>query len=166
MEQKYSSKDTSINTVNKVYKLFEFESSSIILDYGGGKFDSNINYMKNKNSSKVIVYDKYNRNKEYNEKTLLYCKENTPNYIVCSNVLNVIMEDEIIDYICKDILKYCNDETIVIFAIYECDKSGIGKKTTKGYQRNQKTKEYLDFIKKYFDVSCVKNCMIVCKRRI
>lgn len=165
MEQKYSSKDTSINTVNKVYKSYDFPENSLILDYGGGKYDSNKKYMCDKNNSKVVIYDKYNREIEHNNNVLEYCKQNVPDFIVCSNVLNVIMEDEIIDYICRDISDYCRENTIIIFSIYECDKSGIGKVTTKGYQRNQRTCDYLSFIKKYFDVKTVKNCLIICKKK-
>ena len=44
MEQKYSSKDTSINVVNKVYKQYLFNANSKILDYGGGKYDTNKEY--------------------------------------------------------------------------------------------------------------------------
>lgn len=165
MEQKYTSKDTSINVVNKVYTSFEFSNNSLILDYGGGRFDSNINYMKEKNGSVVKVYDKFNRSKEHNEKVLSFFKNNLPNYIVCSNVLNVIMEDEIIDLICSDILNYSGKDTTIIFVIYEGDRSSIGKITSKGYQRNEKTKEYLSFIEKKFDVIKKKSNMIVCKAR-
>ena len=115
MEQKYSSKDTSINTVNKVYKSYNFPENSLILDYGGGKYDSNKKYMDDKNNSKVVIYDKYNREIEHNNNVLEYCKQNVPDFIVCSNVLNVIMEDEIIDYICRDISDYCRENTIIIF---------------------------------------------------
>lgn len=162
MEQKYTSKDTSINVINKIYKSYNFNKNSLILDYGGGKYDSNIIYMKNLNNSTVLVYDKYNREIAHNRKILEYCKNNIPNYVVCSNVLNVIMEDEIIDEICKDIANYCNENTIIIFSIYECDKSGIGKVTSKGYQRNKKTKEYIKFIEKYFKINSLKSGLIVC----
>jgi hypothetical protein len=165
MNQKYTSKDTSINVINKVYKKYEFKENSLILDYGGGKYDSNVIYMKNKNNSIVLVYDKYNKDIEHNKKVLDYCRKNIPNYVVCSNVLNVIMEDEIINEICTDILNYCNNETIVIFAIYECDKSGIGKETSKGYQRNEKTKEYLKFIEKYYKINSVKSGIIICQKK-
>ena len=161
--QKYTSKDTSINVVNKIYTHYDFIEGSHILDYGGGKYDKNIEYMKNKNSF-VYVYDKYNRSKDYNATTKGICSKRPPDYIVCSNVLNVIYEDEIIEEILEDIYLYA-ENAIVLFAIYEGDKSGIGKETTKGYQRNQKIKEYLKYIEEYFEVIKIKKGIIECRRK-
>lgn len=41
--QEISSKDTSISTINKIYKeiVEKYESESIILDFGCGKYDRN-----------------------------------------------------------------------------------------------------------------------------
>lgn len=163
MQQRYSSKDTSINVVNKVYKQHAFEPNSLVLDYGGGKYDANVEYMKAKGVT-VLVYDKYNRTESSNEQVLSYVAKNQPNYVVCSNVLNVIFEDEIIDEILQNIQSYNAEK--VIFAIYEGNRSGIGGETSKGYQRNQKTKEYIPMIEKYFVVLKKKNGMIECGRKI
>ena len=38
--------------------------------------------------------------------------------------------------------------------VYERDKSGIGCKTTKGWQRNQKLIQYISFIEKAFGTHC------------
>lgn len=38
--------------------------------------------------------------------------------------------------------------------IYERDKLGIGCKTTKGWQRNQKLSEYIPFVEKAFNNNC------------
>lgn len=162
MEQKYSSKDTSINVVNKVYKQYNFPSNSVILDFGGGKYDTNIKYMKERGVT-VLVYDKYNRTEESNNEVLSYVAQNQPDYIVCSNVLNVIFEDEIIDDILRTIQEY--DAKRVIFVIYEGDRSGVGRETSKGYQRNQKTKEYIPMIEKYFTILSKKNGMVECRRK-
>ena len=162
MKQKYSSKDTSINVVNKVYKQYDFQPNSLILDYGGGKYDANIEYMKAKGVT-VLVYDKYNRSETSNNQVLSYVAEHQPNYIVCSNVLNVILEDEIIDEILRTIQRY--DANKVIFAIYEGNRSGVGQETSKGYQRNQKTKAYVPMIEKYFTVLKTQNGLIECRRK-
>lgn len=160
--QKYTSEKTSINTVNKVYTAMNFATNSRILDYGGGKYDSNITYMQEK-GCQVYVYDKYNRSKEHNEHVLQEMTRLTPNYIVCSNVLNVIYEDEIIDEILKDIAQY---KTATVFiAIYEGDKKGIGKETNKGWQRNEKTTSYIPKIEKYFNVIKKKGNIIECKSK-
>jgi hypothetical protein len=45
MSQEFSSKNTSVNTITKVYKRFKFKANSLILDYGGGKYDTNKAYL-------------------------------------------------------------------------------------------------------------------------
>ena len=150
MRQKYSSKDTSINVVNKVYKQCVFMPQCRILDYGGGKYNTNRDYMAGKCGADLRVYDKYNRSDNENRETLEWVKENVLDYIVCSNVLNVIMEDEIIDEILADISSL--HAKCVYIAVYEGDRSGVGKETAKGWQRNQKASCYVDMLSKYFDI--------------
>lgn len=159
MKQKYTSKDTSINTINKVYKQKEFEDGSTILDYGGGKYDSNAVYMKEK-GCKLYVYDKFNRSDSHNENVIKKMLNNPPDYLVCSNVLNVIYENEIIMEILEDIQKY--KATKIFFAIYEGNKSGIGKETSKGWQRNEKTSAYISIIDRYFNIISIGNQIIEC----
>jgi len=152
LNQQYTSQDTSINVINKVYTKGEYVRGSNILDYGGGKFDSNIEYMAQKDCH-VVVYDPYNRSEEYNKNTMDFVNNNSINYIVCSNVLNVIKEDDIIKEVIKNILaiKQKNDECKVYISVYEGDKTGNQKETTKGWQRNQKTSCYINLIK---DLGC------------
>lgn len=76
----------------------------------------------------------------------------TPNIIVCNNVINVIKENDIIMNVLGILYDFASDETDIYITIYEGDKSGIGKVTSKGYQRNQKRDEYKDFILEVFDV--------------
>lgn len=91
MIQKYNSANTSINVVNAVYKKLNFIPNTLVFDYGGGKYDTNTRYMADK-EVKVVVFDPYNRTQTHNEKVLKYIETHRPNYIVCSNVLNVIEE--------------------------------------------------------------------------
>lgn len=150
MIQKYSSKDTSINVINKVYKQCSFHEGCTVFDYGGGKYDTNRDYMKKIYNAELYVYDKYNRSEEENHTAVMKAIENTPDYIVCSNVLNVIMEESIIDQILSYIASF--HAPVVYIAIYEGDKSGTGKETKKGWQRNQKSEEYAATIKKHFHI--------------
>lgn len=148
-EQLYSSADTSINTVSAVYKLID-APNTVILDYGGGKYDTNAEYMLQKCNSRVLVFDPYNRTPEHNSKVIQYFKLNPAKVVVCSNVLCVIKEDEIILDILgniKDLMAY---DGILYIKIYERDKTGIGCKTTKGWQRNQKLSDYVPFITTVF----------------
>lgn len=162
--QKYSSKNTSINTISKIYKQYNFKENSIILDYGCGKYDTSIEFMKNKNCI-VLPYDKYNRDENTNKNSLEISKQNL-DYIVCSNVLNVIYEKHIIEDILKHIFNLSNKDTIILFSIYEGNKSGIGQETSKGYQRNEKLNSYLPLLEKYFNVKRLKQIYICTKKEI
>lgn len=163
MIQKYSSADTSINTVNKVYTTMPFERGSTVLDYGGGKYDSNIEYMANKGVS-VSVFDPFNRSPDHNSKVMARFKAKHPNYIVNSNVLNVIAEDEIVKDVIKNIHKIAGKNTICYFAIYEGNKTGIGKSTSKGYQRNQKAIDYVPLVARYFPYVERKGAIIIARK--
>lgn len=162
MEQKYSSKNTCVNTVNSIYTSSFITGGGTILDYGGGRYDSNKKYMESKGYS-FLIYDKYNRSEEQNRIALEAARQHRPDYVVCSNVLNVIMEDEVIDEVLRDILRYAKEK--VLFAIYEGDRSGIGKETTRGWQRNQKVAEYIAMIERHFNVLRRKGLIIECSVR-
>jgi len=154
MIQKHASSKTSINSVSAVYtqNLDKFVPGSTILDYGGGRFDTNAEYMWKKRRVKVLVYDPYNRSPEHNEIVLMQVSARHPDYIVCSNVLNVIDDDAIINSIIEDIRRYADPTTAVMFKIYEGNRSRIGKETKGGesWQRNQPTEDYIPYIQKHF----------------
>lgn len=167
MEQKYSSAATSLSVVNKVYTQYKYKRGSIILDYGGGKYDKNVQYMLEKYNSKVLVYDPFNRSVEHNKKVMLKATNlaftKGIDYIVCSNVLNVIAESSVIYEVLRNIRMLSGVDTEVLITIYEGDGTGVGKKTTKGWQRNEKTANYLDICRYYFDSVEQKRGIIHCK---
>ena len=161
--QQYTSKDTSISTVNKVYTNMYFAPGSVILDYGGGKYDKNTEYMQNK-GCKVLVYDPYNRTEEHNKAVFEYIQNNPIDYIVCSNVLNVIKEIPVIEQILgniKQIQEVNKSKCVVYITVYEGDKSGEGKITKKGYQRNEPLKHYLGIVSKYLPKCIIKKGTII-----
>ena len=99
---------------------------------------------------KVKVYDPYNRSATHNNAVLGYFSSKRPDYIVCANVLNVIKENEIVGSVVSAIKSLSGRSTIAIFCVYEGNGSGHGTRTTKGWQRNQKTESYVPIIKRYF----------------
>lgn len=150
LKQKYKSNKTSVNSITKVYNKFDFGLNSLILDYGGGRFDTNKNFMESK-GHKLFVYDPYNRSNEHNEEVIsLVLSYGGADIIVCANVLNVIYEDEVVYYILNDMKKYMHNETIIYIQIYEGDKTGVGRETIKGYQRNLMAGLYYDFINEVY----------------
>lgn len=167
--QKITSADTSTSRVNKIYTQFEFPDGSVILDYGGGKYDHNINYMATK-GCRVLVYDPFNRDQAHNDAVINYVKQNGVNYVVCSNVLNVLESTEII----KDVLTKISylvqvseakpqiSNCPALFVIYEKNKDGKSEVTNKGFQRNQPYTWYIPFLKKFFANVEHKNGIINC----
>lgn len=161
MNQKHSSAETSLCIVNKVYTHYDFTNGSSVLDYGGGKYDMNTMFMKERGVD-VSVYDKFNRSEEHNTRVLRTARQTRPDYVVCSNVLNVIMEDEVIDSILEDMASF-GSRTII--SVYEGDRTGDGRETSKGYQRNERLSEYIPMVKKHFDIISKKGGILECLPR-
>ena len=88
-----------------------------------------------------------------------------PNVIICSNVLNVIAEENALCNVLNQLYDYSAENTDVYITIYEGDKSGVGKETTKGYQRNEKLSKYTDYISEWFNVEKVKGSSNILKCR-
>ena len=152
--QTISSASTSISTINKIYKLLPemgYEKETIILDFGCGKYNKNKEEAE-KYGYKWFGYDPYNRSEEENNLTSKLMKLVKPHIIVCSNVLNVLVEMNVMQDVLSQIYDYAAEDTDIYITIYEGDKSGVGKVTTKGYQRNQKANDYKDYICEFFEI--------------
>jgi hypothetical protein len=166
IEQKISSAGTSISSINKIYKLLPqlgYEKETIILDYGCGKYNKNKEEAE-KHGYRWFGYDPYNRSEEENNLTSKLMKLVKPHVIVCSNVCNVIQEDSALMNVLNQIYNYASEDTDIYITIYEGDKSGVGKVTTKGYQRNEKVSSYKDYICEFFDILEVKGNIIKCRK--
>lgn len=169
MKQTYLSKDTSVNTVSRVYTKRGNEMEGAILDYGGGRYDTNADYMKRTYDKVLLVYDPYNRDKVHNGNIRAFFRLYPPMTIVCSNVLNVIKENNVIRDILLDMKSFMCDNTIVYITVYERDKTGIGCETSKGWQRNEKLQVYLRFVETIFPKSekfniSIKNSIMCIKK--
>ena len=141
---KTQSKATSINTLNRVYKDIaeKYPKGTVILDYGCGRFNTNKDFAE-AHGFKWYGYDPGWKTETENAEAL-NCH---PDIIICSNVLNVVDDDTMFE-IMHHIDKYL---VPVYYTIYEGDKSGIGKETTKGFQRNEKTSEYIGWFQMLYD---------------
>lgn len=161
--QEFTSAKTSINK-NKVpalFKLAVFKPDTVNLDYGGGKFDTATEYLKKFNVTNLI-YDPYNRTNEHNNSVIEQINENHgADSVTCSNVLNVIKEYEVRQNVLKNIKKLVKTNGIVYITVYTGTGTGIGTKTTAGYQLNKRTEEYVEEIKKVFPIVERKGRLIV-----
>lgn len=145
-EQEFSSAATSINS-NKlpaIYNMVKFRPGDVVVDFGGGKFDNAVNYLKDKNVT-LLVYDPYNRSAEHNKEVLRLLKEHGgADAAVNSNVLNVIKEPEAREAVLRNIKKITKRGAPIYITVYEGRGDGVEGPTKSGYQLNRKTGDYMN----------------------
>jgi hypothetical protein len=152
--QQFSSAKTSIKQVAAGFKKVKWVSGTVNLDWGGGKYDLATRWLAEFGVTNY-VYDPFNRPAGENAKAL----KSNPNTITCFNVLNVIKEDEVIIDLLKKMKKLHASQ--IYFTTYEGNRSGEGKQTSAGYQRNMKTKDYLPLVSQVFPAASYKSGMII-----
>ena len=164
--QNYTSKNTSVNTkqLPAVYSKINWDKLPrhilSILDWGCGRDTSYLEEWLKIYEPRVRDYIRYDPN---------WCSEEENNWaksvlgyaniFVCSNVLNVIDDDSVIEDICKKAAMH----KIYFITVYEGDKSGVGKKSKEDcWQRNMKAKHYLQYFstKELFEGLTVKKGVI------
>lgn len=151
-EQEFDSAATSINS-NKlpaVYSMVNFTPGEVVIDFGGGKFDNAVNYLKDKDVT-LLVYDPYNRSAEHNKEVLRVIRENGgADAAINSNVLNVIKEPEARQQVLRNIKKLVKPGAPIYITVYEGSGKGNEGPTKSGYQLNRKTADYMDEISQVF----------------
>lgn len=162
--QTCTSARTSINSTKlpKVYSRNKSWSRTV-LDFGCGKYTVHIRRHLEQENSTLLPYDPFNQPASVNAdslgKVLKHIKRHDPVDVVCSNVLNVIDDDETVQKICRHI-EYIVSKTggKGYCTVYEGDRSGVGRKTgADQYQRNEPTSAY----KKYFRRARVSGGIII-----
>ena len=163
-EQKISSAKTSVNMLPRTFKVIKFEPDTINLDYGGGRFETATNFLKQQNVEN-LVYDPYNRTSSHNKEVLDRIKENKgANTATCNNVLNVIAEKSSRMRVIKNIYSLLKDNGKAYFCIYKGDGSSSPKETKAGFQNNYPTKWYTSEIQEVFsNVTISKDIIIASK---
>lgn len=158
MAQNYSSKGTSINKTKlpAVYRKVGDKAlrGMRVLEYGCGRYTDHIREHLEKLQSTPYFFDPYNLPEEENQKTLNVMNswmyqifDTVPfNVVICSNVLNVIDDDETVNEIIRKLVRNAID---VYITVYEGDKTGKGRQTGPDqYQRNEKASAYVERILK------------------
>lgn len=159
-EQKITSADTSVKQIPATFKRVDFAPGTVNLDYGGGRFDLGSDFMREKGVEN-LVYDVFNRSQEHNDGVLSRIRGERPDTVTVNNVLNVVAEPEVRDFIIQDAGQYMKPDGTAYFLIYQGDESGVGKQTAKGFQNNAKAETYIPAIKKHFgDVTRKGNLII------
>lgn len=161
--QKYTSANTSINKCKlpKVYSKTKL--SGTVLDFGCGRYISHIRNHLSKWDVEYLPYDPFNQPSNVNADSLgkvrISIKRKNPVNVVCSNVLNVIDDDDVVQNICRRV-EYIAEKTHgkAYVTVYEGNKTGIGKATgADQYQRNEPIASY----KKYFRQAVISGGIII-----
>ncbi len=157
MNQKYTSANTSINTgkngkLPAIYGKLRKLGVSLdnALDYGCGKYFDDYNLGKG-----VKGYDCFNYVHPEN-------LTRTYDVVISSNVLNVIMEEEVREEVLWSMAQQCLDGGTVYITVYDGDKSGTGHPTSEhSWQENRNIKTYLPEVQKVFPDAYCKWGMII-----
>jgi SAM-dependent methyltransferase len=162
LNQEITSADTSVNQVAATFKKVDFEPGTKNLDYGGGKYDAGTDYMKSIGVEN-LVYDPFNRTEEHNKDVISKLAKEKASTVTVNNVLNVIAESDARDFVVKDAARYLKPDGTAYFLVYEGDRSGEGKRTSKGFQNNKKAEFYLPAVKEHFSEVSRQGNMIVAR---
>lgn len=165
-EQEYTSANTSINSskLPAIFKLINLLPNTINLDFGGGRFDNASEYLATKDVTNLI-YDPYNRSSEHNKNVLdTIRKNNGADTATCSNVLNVIKEENARHTVIQNIYNLLKSNGIAYFTVYEGTGKGNEGATKSGYQLNRKTVDYVDEIKEVFSNVSRKGKLIIANK--
>lgn len=174
-KQQYSSKATAVNgkqgKLPQIFKLINWESNTVNLDYGGGTEDADPiadAFLEPKGVTNVI-YDKFNQTAQHNQAVKRYLKSlGGADTATLSNVLNVVKEPEIRAEILNDIYNMLRvGGTLYIYG-YEGNKKQqeAGGRATGAdqYQTFMKTKDYLSEVHEFFPDATFKRGMIICPK--
>lgn len=170
-EQTITSADTSINDkklptgFTNLIKKNIFKKNQIVVDIGGGKFDNAVDKLKSIGAY-LHVYDPFNRSIKHNEAVIKKVADGGADVAVSNNTLNVIAEDKNIITVIAQSHNALRDNGKAYFTVYEGDRSGMGKVTSKGFQRNLPTQSYIDMVKEVYgnDVKKEGNVIVATKK--
>ena len=170
-EQGITSADTSINDkrlpagYGSLLKKNVFKKNQIVVDIGGGKFDNAVEKLKSLGAH-LYVYDPFNRTQEHNNRVVEAVADGGADVAVSNNTFNVIAEDSNIIKAIAQAHNALRQNGKAYFSVYEGDKTGIGKETSKGFQRNLPTSAYIDMVKEVFgqDVKRQGNIIVATKQ--
>ena len=165
-EQEYTSANTSINSskLPAIFKLINLSPNTINLDFGGGRFDNASEYLATTDVTNLI-YDPYNRSSEHNKNVLdIIRKNNGADTATCSNVLNVIKEENARHTVIQNIYNLLKSNGTAYFTVYEGTGKGNEGATKSGYQLNRKTVDYVDEIKEVFSNVTRKGKLIIANK--
>jgi hypothetical protein len=163
MTQTITSAATSLNQIPGVFKLIgkTFRNPAgfwcrinDVLDYGGGKYDTFTEFLA-EHSIRNWVFDPFNRSEDHNKLVRKMLTTRRADMAILANVLNVVKEPQIRREILEDVKRLTQPGAPVFITCHEGNRTSRGRKTTKGWQCNRPTKNYLREVRQVFPRSFV-----------
>jgi len=150
--QAISSADTSLRQVPALFKKqdIDFPEGGTNFDIGGGRFDEGTKYLADERGVENFVYDPYNRSPEHNAAVMDRMRTKAADTATAANVLNVIAEPEARADVIRQAIQNIKPGGTAYFQIYEGAGTGVGKVTSKGFQNNKKTADYIGEVEEIF----------------
>lgn len=148
--QEIASRQTSVNVCASTFNRIDFDPGSLNLDYGGGKFETGTQTLAAKGVEN-LVYDPFNRGAGHNLTVRLkVARAGGADSATVNNVLNVIAEEDALRDVVAQAANGLKAGGLAYFLIHEGDGSGVGKATSKGWQRNERAEAYREAISASF----------------
>jgi len=121
-----------------------WQRGDVNADIGGGKWDLGTEELA-QHGVENIVYDRFNRSDEHNERALdrIFLKVNTA---TVANTLNVIAEPERRALL----IGLAAQAPVAYFHGHEGDGSGVGRETRDGWQENRRLESYVPEVSTFF----------------
>jgi hypothetical protein len=140
--QSITSAKTSLKQVPALFKRWANRIGPINLDIGGGAYDDGTNFLYRR-GVKSVVYDPYNRSLFHNAAVLKAMELNRPNSATLANVLNVIKESGSRAEVIRLAYSRSLPKATLFVSIYEGDRSGRSRITSKGWQEHRAAATYI-----------------------
>lgn len=136
-----------------------------VLDYGAGRPEGEAlsEYWIRSLAADYHSFDPYWFNDRHNELAL----SRRYDVVLCSNVLNVLEKSEDVECVILRCVRLLRDGGSAFFRVYEGDGLGVGRMTSCGWQRNEKTAVYEGVIRRVFRKwSLDRTCSFVRRGRV
>lgn len=145
--QQFTSAATSCRQVPAIIKAGDrlelWHRGQKVLDYGGGKYDDGVEALAER-GVECRVWDPFNRAATHNDAAMLWAQRQGVDAVILSNVVNVIDCNATVLAVLDDALAV---GPVVYVTVYEGDRSGKGRETSRGWQRNARLAEYVEWWK-------------------
>ena len=161
--QEIGSSETSINKSKLPYTFarnrgINWDRGGYNLDIGGGKFDNGTEHLMNEYGVINLIFDPFNRDSDFNNKTLDEVERvGGADTVTVNSCLNVIKGRKFIENVIRQAAEALKPEGVAFFKIYSGNKTNIPTRTPKGYQQNKRGANYVPLIRTYFEELYIDN---------